>query len=89
MDNSLRAIKGNGTITISAENKHLSVSDDGPGIPAENLANVFEPFYTTSADGAGLGLAICRKLCRENGADISVENNMIEGCTFTIKFEQR
>ncbi len=85
IDNAIRAVGENGLISISAENGRLSVSDDGSGIAPENLANVFEPFYTTSADGAGLGLAICRKLCRENGADISVENNFLEGCTFTIK----
>ncbi len=86
IQNSARAIGENGIITIFSENEHLSVSDSGPGIPVENLDKVFEPFYTTETEGAGLGLAICRKLCQENRADISVENNLIEGCTFTITF---
>jgi len=85
--NSARAIGRNGSIIIRLENQHLSVSDNGPGIPVENLDKVFEPFYTTGAEGAGLGLSICRKLCQENGATLAVENNMFEGCTFTIKFK--
>jgi len=84
--NSIRVISENGIITIYSENQHLSVSDTGPGISVENLDKVFEPFYTTEAEGTGLGLAICRKLCLENGTTLSVENNLIEGCTFTIKF---
>lgn len=86
IDNSTRAIKENGLIVIRAEKERVSVRDDGPGISEEHIADVFEPFYTTSVDGAGLGLAICRKLCRQNGAELSVKNNTFKGCTFSIKF---
>ncbi len=46
----------------------LSVLDDGPGVPPEARAHLFEPFFTTDAQGTGLGLYIARELCEGNGA---------------------
>ena len=86
IDNSISAIKNEGQIQITIKNNHLSVSDTGPGIQQEKVEKIFEPFYTTADEGTGLGLAICRKLCIENGAEISVENNIQKGCTFKITF---
>ena len=45
----------------------LEVSDDGPGIPKEQMENLFTPFFTTKAKGTGLGLAICQKIVRNIG----------------------
>ncbi|NUM79344.1 HAMP domain-containing histidine kinase [bacterium] len=62
----------------------VEIIDEGPGVSGPNPERVFEPFYTTQAQGAGLGLAICKKLCTENSATIHLQNNGHKGCTFTI-----
>jgi two-component system sensor histidine kinase PilS (NtrC family) len=46
----------------------LEVMDDGPGVSREAQAHLFEPFFTTEAQGTGLGLYIARELCEGNGA---------------------
>ncbi len=81
------AVGGNLSIHFSQESDKwlLSVTDDGRGIPEENLTRIFEPFFTSSSGGTGLGLAVCRKLCRENNAEIRVHNNPGKGCTFSIE----
>ncbi|MFC5551619.1 sensor histidine kinase [Massilia aerilata] len=51
----------------------LHVQDDGPGITAEVRAHLFEPFYTTSSKGTGLGLYLARELCLNNAAMLDYE----------------
>lgn len=46
----------------------LEVADDGPGVPPESRAKLFEPFFTTSASGTGLGLYLAREICEANAA---------------------
>jgi two-component system sensor histidine kinase PilS (NtrC family) len=53
----------------------LDVRDDGPGISAQDQAHLFEPFFTTDAQGTGLGLYIARELCEGNGARIEYIQN--------------
>ena len=48
------------------------LTDDGPGIPADTRANVFEPFFTTRPGGTGLGLYIARELADANGAALEL-----------------
>jgi len=50
------------------------VADDGPGIPAELRARVFEPFFTTRREGTGLGLAIARRLVTDVGGRIGLDS---------------
>jgi two-component system sensor histidine kinase PilS (NtrC family) len=52
----------------------LHVQDDGPGITSEVRAHLFEPFYTTSSKGTGLGLYLARELCLNNGAKLDYES---------------
>jgi signal transduction histidine kinase len=48
--------------------------DTGPGIPPENLHNLFEPFYTTKSSGLGLGLPICYEIVVRHGGRIEVDS---------------
>ncbi|HET7321020.1 MAG TPA: HAMP domain-containing sensor histidine kinase [Longimicrobiaceae bacterium] len=68
----------------------ISISDTGPGIPADKLQSIFRPYYRipstddTGPEGTGLGLAISRELVRRMGGDIQVESEPGHGCTFTV-----
>lgn len=81
-----------GVITILADapdsRVRIVVSDDGPGIAAENLELVFEPLFTTKARGIGLGLAVSRQLARANHGDLSVVSEPGKGATFTLDLPQ-
>jgi signal transduction histidine kinase len=61
----------------------LAVSDTGPGIPAERLSKVFEPFYTTKSEGSGMGmgLAIARNIVDAHDGRMAAENNAGAGAT--------
>ena len=63
----------------------IKVKDSGPGIPAEHLNEIFEPFYSTKpTSGTGLGLGIVKRLVQVYGGQIEVESGMEEGTIFTI-----
>lgn len=83
--NALDAMGTGGTLQLSAVPVHgngggpgvrVTVSDTGPGIPAEILSRAFEPFFTTraSAGGTGLGLAIARRIAQDHGGSIRLES---------------
>ena len=57
----------------AAGRRELHVQDDGPGITPEVRAHLFEPFYTTSSKGTGLGLYLARELCLNNDAKLDYE----------------
>ncbi len=52
----------------------VSVEDDGPGVPPEILARIFDPYFSTKSFGTGLGLAIARKAVEEHGGSVRAEN---------------
>ncbi len=64
----------------------VSVVDSGPGIPAEQVDRIFEPFFSTKAAGMGLGLSICRTIVSAHGGRIWAENNPDVGASvhFTL-----
>jgi PAS domain S-box-containing protein len=66
----------------------LSIRDTGPGIPADKLVHIFEPFYTTKAvgDGMGLGLAISYNLASDLGAHLTVDSDAGRGTVFYLTF---
>jgi C4-dicarboxylate-specific signal transduction histidine kinase len=63
----------------------ICVADRGPGIEPDKLSKVFEPFFTSKANGMGLGLSITRSIVHAHHGKIRVESNA-EGATFTVSF---
>jgi two-component system, NtrC family, sensor kinase len=99
-NNALAAVEDGGrfVITLKRENEEtvsISFTDNGRGIPKEDLKRVFEPFFTTksSTGGTGLGLSITYGLVQELGGTIQVESTVGQGTRFTItlplKYEKR
>jgi signal transduction histidine kinase len=88
--NSLEAIDGGGgtvQIKLMAEKPdraRVEISDTGRGIAAEDIAKIFEPYYSTKETGTGLGLAIVKKAIDDHGGSISVSSKQGAGTTFTI-----
>ncbi len=64
----------------------LEVIDDGPGVPPEALEQLFEPFFTTEAQGTGLGLYLARELCAYNQAKLGHRVGEPAGSVFRITF---
>lgn len=63
----------------------IEVADRGPGVDAAILDKIFEPFYTTSHEGSGLGLYIVDRLCELNDASISARSNQYDGTSFVLQ----
>jgi NtrC-family two-component system sensor histidine kinase KinB len=91
ISNALRYTDKGGEIRLRAENYgpqvHISVGDDGPGIPHEYQTKIFEKFVQVKGDkasGSGLGLAICREIVRAHGGAIWVDSIPGQGSTFTF-----
>ena len=91
--NACQALKGKsegGEIIIRgafvAGGVRLTIRDNGSGIPAEKLKNIFRPFYTTKSDGTGLGLYITQQLVEKVDGRIEVHSEAGVGTTFTLLF---
>ena len=91
--NALQATEYKGTLEVGVRaddtSVYVTVADDGPGIPDDVRERIFEPFYTTKAqgEGTGLGLAICRDIIEGHGGSIDVESR--PGRTvFTVVLER-
>jgi signal transduction histidine kinase len=88
--NAAQAIKEEGEIIINAREESASViveiSDTGCGIPEDKLDKIFEPFYTTKADGSGYGLSIVREVIWRNKGEIKVKSKEGAGTTFYLEF---
>lgn len=63
----------------------VSISDNGVGIPPEDLSKIFNPFFTRKADGTGLGLPITQRILHQHGGIIDVESSFGNGTTFYVK----
>jgi two-component system, NtrC family, nitrogen regulation sensor histidine kinase NtrY len=64
----------------------IEVADNGRGIPEGELEKVFVPFYTTKAEGSGVGLGLCRQIMRLHGGSIGVRSVPGERTAFTLRF---
>ncbi|MBR9978974.1 MAG: PAS domain S-box protein, partial [Bacteroidetes bacterium] len=88
--NALNEMSGTGEITIHGEegdgNVRIRISDTGPGVSEEKLKHLFDPFYTSSTSGLGLGLTLCHFIMNEHGGNIEVESDPETGATFLLIF---
>ncbi len=66
----------------------MRIGDTGPGIPADRLDKLFEPFYTTKSKGTGLGLSLCLSIAERHHGRIVVDSVEGKGTTFSVIFEQ-
>jgi signal transduction histidine kinase len=87
--NSIQAMEQGGTISlVTSYDGHRCVihcSDTGPGIPPDIQQKVFEPNFSTKTDGAGLGLAIARRIIEDLDGTIELTSEIGKGTTFTIR----
>jgi PAS domain S-box-containing protein len=95
--NALSAIKtktekgfSDGTFLIEcaySENKYvIRVCDNGSGMTPETISKIFEPYYTTKANGTGLGMTMVYKIVKDFSGDIQVESEVGKGTVFTLIF---
>lgn len=94
--NASDSMPGGGTLVLRSERAQhegrrwisVAVSDTGVGMDHEQLAHIFEPFYTTKAEGqgTGLGLSIARGIMVKHGGTIDAESKRGKGTTMTLKF---
>ena len=66
------------------QGQRIFITDNGPGIPAEALTKIFVPFYTTKANGTGLGLAVVQKIIVQHGGSIEARNQQLGGAEFIV-----
>ena len=75
-----------GGVNPATDRPFLNVIDHGPGVPPEEVKNLFEPFFTTERLGTGLGLYISRELCEANQARLNYSRHQDGGSCFRITF---
>ncbi len=86
--NAIQILPNGGKIEVSLQDEKEQVVidfiDDGPGILAENQAQIFEPFFTQRSGGVGLGLAVVRQIVQAHGGEISYQTSPYNGAQFTM-----
>jgi two-component system, NtrC family, nitrogen regulation sensor histidine kinase NtrY len=86
--NALDAMPAGGMLSLAARRSGdavaFTVTDSGQGIAAEDLARVFEPYFTTKEGGTGLGLAIAHRIAEEHGGQLEAASSPGRGATFTL-----
>lgn len=87
--NGAEAMDGKGRLELGLQATHahlrLSVRDFGRGIPGEDLERIFEPFFSTTAGGTGIGLALVQRIVEEHGGEIKLFSSVGEGTRFMIE----
>ena len=92
LTNAIDAMPEGGRLTVATASKNgwvqIAVADTGMGIAREDLGRIFDPFFTTkqTGRGAGLGLAIAKRVVEEHGGRIEVESSPGEGTIFRLSF---
>ena len=92
IDNAIHAMPEGGDLTISSKyieeppSVQIEISDTGAGIPDEIKEKIFDPFFSTRHEGAGLGLSIAYRIVREHGGSMEFKSKVGKGTTFILKF---
>jgi signal transduction histidine kinase len=93
--NAAQAITGPGRITIetAVDGEHVvvTISDSGPGIPADVLGRIFDPFFTTKpvGEGTGLGLSISYEIVKKHGGELTAESPAGGGARFRLRIPRQ
>ena len=86
--NAIQAVERKGRVEVSAGvtdgRVSVVVSDNGPGIPPEKLASIFDPYFTTKTEGSGLGLWIAQQIVTAHGGSLRAENAPAGGAIVTM-----
>jgi signal transduction histidine kinase len=86
--NAVQAMEGPGIVRVEIGSRDnfasVAVSDTGRGISAQNLPNIFRPFYTTKGDGTGLGLSLAHRIVEDHHGRVEVSSVVGKGSTFTV-----
>jgi two-component system, sporulation sensor kinase E len=86
--NAAQAMTTGGVLTLQtgehSDGVWVSVTDNGRGIPQEQINRIFEPFYTTKKKGSGLGLMIVQRIVRAHNGRIELESHVGKGTTFRV-----
>lgn len=89
-EQAMTAAHGRGTLTLMTRQVGdtivVTIADDGPGIPVQNLSRIFDPFFTTKPEGkgTGLGLSVSYGIIHEHGGNIRVASEVGKGAVFTV-----
>ncbi|MEO7610171.1 MAG: ATP-binding protein [Gemmatimonadales bacterium] len=87
--NAAQAVGGGGnaevTVTTDATHALVQVRDSGPGIPADLLAHVFEPFFSTKEQGTGLGLSVARQIVSAHAGTIEITSAPATGTCVSVR----
>ncbi len=88
--NAIDAMQNGGRLRIALRKNQqdieVQISDDGEGIPRENLSRIFDPFFTSKKGGTGLGLAIVYRIVESHRGEIKVNSEPGKGSTFVLRF---
>jgi C4-dicarboxylate-specific signal transduction histidine kinase len=88
--NAIEAVRGHAMpivcvrIRRMGDGVHVAVADNGPGLSAARVAEIFEPFRSSTSGGMGLGLPICREILRAHDGEIQVAPNQPQGAVFSF-----
>lgn len=86
--NGCQAMGSDGALTVRTgsddENVFVTFADNGPGIPADQVSRVFEPYYTTKRTGSGLGLLIVRRIVHDHGGEVEFRSREGVGSEVTV-----
>jgi len=90
IENALDALSPGGRIVIDSETQEnqcrVEVADTGAGISSENLPHIFNPFFSTKADGSGIDLAVVKRIMEGHGGRLGVESAVGQGTRFCLFF---